>query len=217
MISHDPRHRGRRYLQCTTMGWFPVLLCALSTSSMTSVMVARLVHTPSGDQLVMWNWVTCCIWVLCVFCADQPQIIIYIHTPRVATPTDMENYTTPTDMENYTTPTHMENYTTHTDMENYTTPTDMENYTTPTDMENYTTHTDMENYPKPSNRALYSKNCYWLGVTLKGSTYIHMPTTHQPVPHFKQSVARSHPPWQLLGTGSLWCSHHEPPAPHSQW
>ena len=76
MISHDPRHRGRRYLQCTTMGWFPVLLCTLSTSSMTSVMVARLVHTPSGDQLVMWNWVTCCIWVLCVFCADQSQIII---------------------------------------------------------------------------------------------------------------------------------------------
>ena len=76
MISHDPRHRGRRYLQCTTMGWFPVLLCTLSTSSMTSVMVARLVHTPSGDQLVMWNWVTCCIWVLCVICADQLQIII---------------------------------------------------------------------------------------------------------------------------------------------
>ena len=77
MISHDPRHRGRRYLQCTTMGWFPALLCTLSTSSMTSVMVARLVHTPSGDQLVMWNWVTCCIWVLCVFCADQSQIIIH--------------------------------------------------------------------------------------------------------------------------------------------
>ena len=76
VISHDPRHRVRRYLQCTTMGWFPVLLCTLSTSSMTSVMVARLVHTPSGDQLVMWNWVTCCIWVLCVFCADQSQIII---------------------------------------------------------------------------------------------------------------------------------------------
>ena len=76
VISHHPRHRGRRYLQCTMMGWFPVLLCTLSTSSMTSVMVARLVHTPSGDQLVMWNWVTCCIWVLCVFCADQSQIII---------------------------------------------------------------------------------------------------------------------------------------------
>ena len=113
---------------------------------------------------------------------------------------------TPTDMESYTTPTYMENYTT---------PTDMENYTPPTYMENYTTHSSQAlATPRPIQ---YSKDCYWLGVTLKGSTSIHMPTTHQPVPHFKQSVARSHPPWQLLGTGSLWCSHHEPPAPHSQW
>ena len=159
----------------------------------------------------------------------------------------MENYTTPTDMENYNTHRYGElhdihrygeihsthrygelhnthRYTIPTDMENYTTPTDMEKYTTLTDMENYTTPTDMKNYPMPRNRALatprpiqYSKDCYWLGVTLKGSTSIHMPPTHQPVPHFTQSIARSHPPWQLLDTGSLWCSHHEPPAPHSQW
>ena len=85
------------------------------------------------------------------------------------------------------------------------------------------THRDGEQHntqqlsPSQTRPIQYSKDCYWLGVTLKGSTSIHMPTTHQPVPHFKQSIARSHPPWQRLGTGSLWCSRHEPPAPHSQW
>ena len=48
------------HLQCITMGWLPVLLCTLLTSSITSVTVFRLEQLPSGAQLVMWNWLTCC-------------------------------------------------------------------------------------------------------------------------------------------------------------
>ena len=44
--------------QWTTMGWFPVLICNLVTSLITSMMVLRLEHFPSGSQLIMWNCVT---------------------------------------------------------------------------------------------------------------------------------------------------------------
>ena len=46
------------HLQWTTIGWVLVLLCTLVTSSMTSVMVFRLEHLPSGSQFIMWNCVT---------------------------------------------------------------------------------------------------------------------------------------------------------------
>ena len=50
----------KSHLQCITMGWLPVLLWTLLTSSITSVTVFRLEQLPSGAQLVMWNWLTCC-------------------------------------------------------------------------------------------------------------------------------------------------------------
>ena len=46
------------HLQWTTMGWLPVLICNLVTSLITSMMVLRLEHLPSGSQLIMWNCVT---------------------------------------------------------------------------------------------------------------------------------------------------------------
>ena len=53
--THD---RATAYLQCITMGWLPVLLWTLATSSITSVTVLRLEQLPSEAQLVMWNWLT---------------------------------------------------------------------------------------------------------------------------------------------------------------
>ena len=46
------------HLQWTTMGWLPVLICNLVTSLITSMMVLRLEHLPSGSQLIIWNCVT---------------------------------------------------------------------------------------------------------------------------------------------------------------
>ena len=46
------------YLQCMTMGWLPVLLWTLDTSSITSITTFKLEQLPSGAQLVMWNWLT---------------------------------------------------------------------------------------------------------------------------------------------------------------
>ena len=52
------------YLQCTTMGWLPVLIWTLVTSSMTSVIVFRLLQLPSGSQFKTWNWITWCAFPL---------------------------------------------------------------------------------------------------------------------------------------------------------
>ena len=54
-------HANTAHLQCITMGWLPVFLWTLLTSSITSVTVFRLEQLPSGAQLVMWNWLTCCV------------------------------------------------------------------------------------------------------------------------------------------------------------
>ena len=51
-------HMATAHLQCTTMGWLPVLLWTFPTSSITSVTVLMLEQLPSGAQLVMWNWLT---------------------------------------------------------------------------------------------------------------------------------------------------------------
>ena len=48
----------RPHLQCTTIGWFPVLLCTLAISSTALVTLLRLAQLPSGAQLVMWNCLT---------------------------------------------------------------------------------------------------------------------------------------------------------------
>ena len=59
-ISTPTHYRTTAHLQCITMEWLPVLLWTLLTSSITSVTVFTLEQLPSGAQLVMWNWLTCC-------------------------------------------------------------------------------------------------------------------------------------------------------------
>ena len=46
------------YLQCMNIGLFPVFLWTFATSSMVSTTLFGLVHSPSGSQHVMWNWIT---------------------------------------------------------------------------------------------------------------------------------------------------------------
>ena len=60
------------HLQWTTIGWVLVLLCTLVTSSMTSVMVFRLEHLPSGSQFIMWNCVT---WWVFPDCSVRQNIL----------------------------------------------------------------------------------------------------------------------------------------------
>ena len=62
---HTNAHPHTSHLHCITMGWLPVLLWTLLTSSITSVTVFSLEQLPSGAQLVMWNWLTCCALTDC--------------------------------------------------------------------------------------------------------------------------------------------------------
>ena len=73
------------HLQCITMGWLPVLLCTLLTSSITSVTVFRLEQLPSGAQLVMWNWLTCCALPDC----KREQITCHTQCHHLPSGTDL--------------------------------------------------------------------------------------------------------------------------------